>query len=303
MEPTRPKLPGEAIQLYNLFIHGEITRREFVSGVQRFAVGGLTAAAIIEALMPNYARGQQVSRTDERIDAKYEIVPSPKGNGIIKGYLVRPVSADTRNAMPTKLPGILVIHENRGLNPHIEDIARRLALANFMAFAPDGLTTVGGFPGDDYRGGLLFPTIDSQKLTEDFMAAALWLKSHPLCTGKIGVTGFCYGGNIANTLAVRLGPDLAAAVPFYGAVPPADDIQKIRAAILAHHGELDTRLAPTWQGYDIALTAANVPHEGYIYSNAVHGFNCDATPERYNKAAADLAWQRTTDWFKKYVAA
>src|SRR5262245_64676898 len=302
MEAQKPKLPSEAIQLYNLFIHGEISRREFVAGLQRFAVGGLTAATIIEALMPNYAMGQQVSRTDERISASYETVPSPQGNGIIKGYLVRPVSAETRSAMPTKLPGIIVVHENRGLNPHIEDIARRLALANFMSFAPDGLTTVGGFPGDDYRGGLLFSTIDSRKMTEDFIAAALWLKSHPLCTGKIGITGFCFGGNIANTLAVRLGEDLAAAVPFYGAVPSADDIGKIRAAILVHHGELDTRLAGSWPAYDAALTTANVPHEGYIYPNAVHGFNCDATPERYNKAAADAAWQRTTDWFKKYLA-
>jgi carboxymethylenebutenolidase len=303
MEPTKPKVPREAIQLYNLFIHGEIDRREFLTGVQRLAVGGLTAAALVEALMPNYAVGQQVSRTDDRINAEYQSVQSPQGNGIIKGYLVRPVSADTRNATQTKLPGILVIHENRGLNPHIEDIARRLALANFMAFAPDGLTTVGGFPGDDYRGGQLFATIDSQKMTEDFVAAALWLKSHLLCTGKIGVTGFCYGGNIANTLAVRLGPDLAASVPFYGAAPPAGDIGKIQAAILAHHGELDTRLAATWPAYDSALTAANVPHEGYIYANSVHGFNCDATPERYNKAAAKLAWQRTTDWFKKYLSA
>jgi len=201
------------------------------------------------------------------------------------------------------LPGIVVIHENRGLNPHIEDIARRLALANFMAFAPDGLTTMGGFPGDDYKGGQLFARIDSQKMSEDFVAAALWLKSHPLCTGKVGVTGFCYGGNIANALAARLGPDLAAAVPFSGVPPPTEDIPKIQAAILAHHGELDTRLAATWPAYDTALTAANVPHEGYVYANSVHGFNCDATPERYNRAAADLAWQRTIDWFKKYLSA
>jgi carboxymethylenebutenolidase len=303
MEPTRPKLPSEAIQLYNLFIHGEIGRREFLARVQRFAVGGLTAAAIVEALMPNYALGQQVSRSDDRINATYEVVSSPQGNGIIKGYLVRPVSADSRNATQTKLPGILVIHENRGLNPHIEDIARRLALENFMVFAPDGLTTMGGFPGDDYRAGQLFAKVDSQKMTEDFVAAALWLKSNPLCTGKIGVTGFCYGGNIANTLAVRLGPDLAAAAPFYGVPPAPEDVPKIQAAILAHHGELDTRLASTWPAYDSALTSANVPHEGYIYPNSVHGFNCDATPERYNKAAAALAWQRTTDWFKKYVSA
>jgi carboxymethylenebutenolidase len=301
MEPTKPKLPSEAIELYNLFIHGEISRRAFMDGVQRFAIGGLAAATIIEALMPNYALGQQVSKTDDRIKATYETVPSPQGNGSIKGYLVRPVSADTRAATAAKLPGIIVVHENRGLNPHIEDIARRLALANFMAFAPDGLTSLGGFPGDDYKGGQLFSKVDGKKMTEDFVASAMWLKSRADCTGKIGATGFCYGGGISNTLAVRLGADLAAAAPFYGAVPAKDDIPKIKAAILVHHGELDTRLAATWPAYDMALKAANVPHEGYIYPGAVHGFNCDATPERYNKAAADLAWQRTIDWFNKYV--
>jgi carboxymethylenebutenolidase len=301
MESAKPKLPREAVKLYNLFIHGEITRRDFVADVQRFAVGGLTATAIIDALMPNYAQGQQVSRTDDRIHTTYETIPSPQGNGFVKGYLTRPVSADTRNATVSSLPGIIVIHENRGLNPHIEDIARRLALANFMAFAPDGLTSVGGFPGDDYNGGLLFNLIDPQKMMEDFVASALWLKARSDCTGQIGITGFCYGGNVANSMAVRLGPDLLAAVPFYGAVPAASDIPKILAAILVHQGELDTRLAATWPAYDAALTAANVPHDGYIYPNAVHGFNCDATPERYNKTAADLSWQRTIDWFNKYV--
>ena len=302
MEPTKPKLPTEAIILYNRFIHNEISRRDFMDGVQRFAVGGLTAAALVEALMPNYALGQQVSKTDDRIKASYETVPSPQGNGSIKGYLVRPVSADTREARPAKLPGIIVVHENRGLNPHIEDIARRFALANFMAFAPDGLTSLGGFPGDDYRGGQMFTKVDRNKMTEDMVASALWLKARPDCTGKIGATGFCYGGGIANTLAVRLGADLAAAAPFYGGPPTAkEDIAKIKAAILVHHGELDTRLAGTWPAYDAALKSAEVPHEGYIYPGAVHGFNCDATPERYNKAAADLAWQRTIDWFNKYV--
>jgi carboxymethylenebutenolidase len=300
MEPTRPKLPSEAVELYNLFIHGMISRRAFMDGVQKFATVGLAAAAIIEALMPNYALGQQVSKTDDRIKATYETVPSPQGNGSIKGYLVRPVSADTRAQTPSKLPGILVVHENRGLNPHIEDIARRFALANFMAFAPDGLTSLGGFPGDDYKGGQLFNKVDGKKMGEDFVASAVWLKSRADCTGKIAVTGFCYGGGVSNTLAVRLGADLAAAAPFYGNVPAKDDIPKIKAAILVHHGELDTRLAATWPAYDMALTAANVPHEGYIYPGAVHGFNCDATPERYNKAAADLAWQRTIDWFNKY---
>ena len=303
MEPPKPKLPSEAIELYNLFIHGVISRRAFMDGIQRTALGGLAAAAVIEALMPNYAQAQQVPKNDDRIKATYATVPSPQGNGSIKGYLVRPASADTRAETPAKLPGILVVHENRGLNPHIEDIARRFALANFMAFAPDGLTSLGGFPGDDYRGGQMFSKVDGKKMAEDFVAAAMWLKSRPDCTGKIGATGFCYGGGIANTLAVRLGADLAAAAPFYGAVPAKEDIPKIKAAILVHHGELDTRLASTWPAYDMALKAANVPHEGYIYPGAVHGFNCDATPERYNKAAADLAWQRTIDWFNKYVRA
>src|SRR5580765_1364854 len=231
MEPTRSKLPKEAIQLYNLFIHGEISRRAFMDGVQRFAIGGLTAAAIVEALMPNYALGQQVSKTDDRIKATYETVPSPQGNGSIKGYLVRPVSADTRDAMPAKLPGIIVVHENRGLNPHIEDVARRLALVNFMAFAPDGLTSLGGFPGDDYQGGQMFTKVDGKKMFEDFVAAATWLKSRPDCTGKIGVTGFCYGGSMSNNLAVLLGADLAAAAPYYGGVPDAELIPKIKAAI------------------------------------------------------------------------
>jgi carboxymethylenebutenolidase len=301
MNPERPKLPNEAIELYNRYIHGEISRRDFLHGAKRFAVAGLTVGTIVEALMPNYVAAQQVAKTDDRIKASYVTVPSPQGNANIKGYLVRPVSADTRETTIAKLPGILVVHENRGLNPHIEDITRRMALANFMAFAPDALTSLGGYPGDDAKGGELFTKVDNAKKTEDFVAAALWLKSRADCTGKVGVTGFCYGGGISNTLAVRLGADLAAAAPFYGGVPAAADIPKIKAAILVHHGELDTRLAATWPAYDAALKAANVPHEGYIYPGAVHGFNCDATPERYNKAAADLAWQRTIDWFNKYV--
>src|SRR6202162_3844045 len=181
LETTKSKLPAEAVQLYNLFIHGEISRRDFMDGISRYAVGGLAAATIIEALMPNYAQGQQVSKTDDRIKATYETVPSPQGNGSIKGYLVRPVSADTRSATVTKLPGILVVHENRGLNPHIEDIARRMALANFMAFAPDALTSLGGYPGDDAKGGELFTKLDANKRTEDFVAAALWLKARADC--------------------------------------------------------------------------------------------------------------------------
>ena len=301
MEPTKLRVPREAVRLYDLFIHGEINRRDFMDGVQKFAVGGLTAATLVEALMPNYAAGQQVPKNDDRIKASYETVPSPQGNGSIKGYLVRPISADTRSEMPSKLPGVIVVHENRGLNPHIEDIARRFALANFMAFAPDGLTSLGGYPGDDYKGGQMFSKVDGKKMAEDFVAAAMWLKSRSDCSGKITATGFCYGGGVANTLAVRLGADIAAAAPYYGGPPAKDDVAKIKAAILVHHGELDTRLASTWPAYDMALTAANVPHEGYIYPGAVHGFNCDATPERYNKAASELAWGRTINWFNKYA--
>ena len=301
LSTDRPKLPIEAVELYTRYIHGEISRRSFLNGVNKFAVAGLTAGAIVDALMPNYAAAQQVSKTDERIKTSYVSVPSPQGNGSIKGYLVRPASSDTREATPLKLPAILVVHENRGLNPHIEDVTRRLALANFMAFAPDALTSVGGYPGDDNQGGQLFSKVDNAKKTEDFVAAALWLKGRPDCTGKIGVTGFCYGGGISNTLAVRLGADLAAAAPFYGGAPPAADVAKIKAAILVHHGALDTRLAEAYPAYDAALKAANVPHEGHIYPGAVHGFNNDATPERYNKAAADEAWKRTIEWFDKYV--
>jgi carboxymethylenebutenolidase len=301
MELTRPKVPAEAVQLYNLFIHGDMSRRDFMDGIQKLAVGGLAASAMVEALMPNYAAGQQVARNDDRLKTSYETVPSPDGNGSIKGYFVRPISADTREAKPSKLPGILVIHENRGLNPHIEDIARRLALENFMTFAPDGLTSLGGFPGDDYQGGQLFNKIDKKKMFEDMVASAQWLKARADCTGKIGVTGFCYGGSVSNQLAARLGADLSAAAPYYGGPPPADQIPNIKAAILVQHGELDKNTAGTWPAYDKALTAINVPHEGYIYPNAVHGFNCDATPERYNKEAATLAWGRTVGWFNKYV--
>src|SRR5262245_55401512 len=298
MEQTTEKLPAEAVEAYTQYIHGEIDRRTFMSRVNKVAASTVAAAAIVDQLMPNYAAAQQVSPTDARLKTEYATVQSPNGNGSIKGYLARPASAGTN-----KLPAILVVHENRGLNPHIEDVARRLAVANFMAFAPDALTSVGGYPGDDAKGGELFGKVDRPKMTEDFVAAALWLKNRPDSTGKIGATGFCFGGGIANTLAVRLGADIAAVAPYYGAPPMAADVAKIKAAVLVHHGALDTRLAMTWPDYDKQLTAAGVPHEGHIYENAVHGFNNDATPERYNKAAADAAWKSTVDWFNKYVRA
>jgi carboxymethylenebutenolidase len=301
MTPPKEPLPTAAVEAYNLFIHGFISRRAFLSRIQGLAVGGLAAASMVEALMPNYALAQQVSPDDVRIQAQTVTVPSPQGNGSISGYLVRPFSADHEAATSAKLPAVLVIHENRGLNPYIKDVARRLALQNFMTFAPDGLSSLGGFPGDDYHGGQLFSKVDKQKMFEDFVAAAEWVRNRPDCTGKLGAIGFCFGGSTVNQLAVRLGPDLAAGAPFYGAPPPAQDIPKIHAAILVAQGELDKRLAPTWPGYDQALTAANIPHEGYVYPNAVHGFFCDATPERYNREAAELAWTRTLTWFNKYL--
>ena len=296
-------VPIEAIEIYNKYIHDEISRREFMRGVKKFAVAGLSAGAIVQALMPNYALGQQISRDDERITTSYETLPSPDGNGAIRGYLVRPFSADSRRETPSQLPGIVVVHENRGLNPHTEDVARRFALANFMAFAPDALTSVGGYPGDDYQGGQLFREIDNDKKFEDIVASALWLKNRPDCSGKIGVTGFCYGGSVSNQLAVRLGDDLAAAVPFYGGGAAAADVPNIKAAVLVQHGALDTRLVEAWPAYEAALKAANVTYEGHLYQGAMHGFFNDATPERYDEAAATEAWTRTVDWFNRYVRA
>lgn len=295
------RIPAEAVELYTQYIHGDISRRDFFEGVKRFAVAGLTATAVIDALMPDYALGQQVRKDDERIRASYETIPSPMGNGYIKGYFVQPASQYTRDAMPSKLPGILVIHENRGLNPHTEDVARRFALENFMAFAPDALTPFGGYPGDDYQGGQLFAKLDQAKTTQDWVAAARWLKGRPDCTGKIGVTGFCYGGSMSNRLAVLLGDDLAAAAPFYGAAPKTEDIAKIKAAILIHHGALDKNLSGAYPAQEADLKKFNIRYEGHIYPNSVHGFFNDATPERYNKASAEQAWTRTIQWFNQYV--
>src|SRR6202171_3957483 len=241
--------PQELLNLFDRYVHGDIDRRDFLEGAKQYAVGGVTATAICESLRPNYAWAQQVAKDDSRIKTEYATVPSPQGNGSIKGYLVRPATASG------KLPGVLVVHENRGLNPYIEDVARRLATANFMAFAPDGLTSVGGYPGDDEKGGQLFGTVDRPKMTEDFVAAARWVKARPDCTGKIGVVGFCFGGGIANTLAVRMGADLAAAVAFYGAAPPVEDVPKIKAAVLVHHASMDKRLVDGWPEYEAALKA------------------------------------------------
>jgi carboxymethylenebutenolidase len=289
------------VELYTRYIHGEVSRRAFLNGVKRYAVGGLTAGAIVEALMPNYALGQQVRKDDERIKASYETLPSPDGNGYVRGYFVRPFSADTRSETAAKLPGIIVVHENRGLNPHTEDVARRFALENFMAFAPDTLSSVGGYPGDDYKGGQLFAKIDRGKMTQDLVAAARWLKSRPDCNGKIGATGFCFGGGMSNALAVLLGPDLAAAAPFYGAASKPEEVSKIKAAILIHHGALDKTLAEAYPAQEAELKKNNIRYEGHVYPDSVHGFFNDATPERYNKVTAEQAWTRTIAWFNQYV--
>ncbi len=286
--------PQELLNLFDRYIHGDINRRDFLEGAQKFAVTGMTAIGIWESLRPNYAWAQQIPKDDSRIKTEYATAPSPQGNEKIRGYLVRPAKATG------KLPGVLVVHENRGLNPYIEDVARRLGTENYMAFAPDGLTSVGGYPGDDEKGGEAFRKVDRQKMTEDMLAAARWLKARPDCTGVIGVVGFCYGGGIANTLAVRMGSDLAAAVPFYGGPPPAAEVANIKAALLLHFASLDTRIAAGWPAYEEALKANKVTYTAHIYEGANHGFHNDTTP-RYDKAAATLAWQRTLDFFNKYL--
>ena len=287
--------PQELLNLFDGYVHGGISRRQFLDGAQKFAVGGVTAAALLQMLKPNYAWAIQVPPDDKRIRAETQTVPSPQGNGSIKGYLVRP-------ADETKLPAVLVIHENRGLNPYIEDVARRLAVADFIAFAPDALTSLGGYPGDDEKGLALFQQLDRGKMTEDFLAAARSLKSRPDTTGKLGAVGFCFGGGVVNQLAVLMGPDLAAGVPFYGAQPSAADAAKIKGPINAQYGEQDTRITDGWPAFDAALTEAKVPHEGHVYKGANHGFHNDTTP-RYDEAAAKEAWQRTLDWFNKYLRA
>lgn len=288
--------PQELLNLFDRYVHGDIDRRGFFDGAKRFATGGVTVAALFESLRPNYAWAQQVQKDDSRLKTEYVTVPSPKGNENIKGYFVRPAKATG------KLPGVLVIHENRGLNPYIEDVARRLGTENFMAFAPDGLTSVGGYPGDEEKGVAAFGKVDKPKMTEDFIAAAMWLKARPDCTGKIGAVGFCFGGGIVNTLAVRLGSDLSAGVAFYGQQPPAADAAKVKAPLLLHYASLDTRLTGGWPAWEQALKANHVTYEGYVYEAANHGFHNDTTP-RYDEAAAKLAWQRTLAWFNKYLRA
>jgi carboxymethylenebutenolidase len=285
--------PQALLDLFDGYVHGGISRRQFLKRAQKFAVGGVTAAALLQTLKPNYAWAIQVQPDDKRIKAEAATVPSPQGNGSIKGYLVRPATS-------AKLPVVLVIHENRGLNPYIEDVARRLAVADFIAFAPDALTSLGGYPGNDEKGLELFGKLDRAKMAEDFLVAANWLRAQPDSTGKLGAVGFCFGGGVVNQLAVRMGTDLAAGVPFYGAQPSAVDTLKIKTPINAQYGELDARITDGWPAFDAALTEAHVPHEGHIYKGANHGFHNDTTP-RYDEAAAKEAWQHTLDWFNKYL--
>jgi carboxymethylenebutenolidase len=285
------EFPQELLDQFDLYVHGDISRRDFLDRANKYAVGGMTAMAIWESLRPNYAFAQQVPKDDERIKAEYATVSSPQGNGSIKGYYARPAK------VAGKLPAVLVIHENRGLNPYVEDVARRLAVANFLAFAPDGLTSLGGYPGEEEKALALFPKVDGGKMFEDFVASYAWLKARPECSGKMGAVGFCFGGTTVNKLAVRL-PDLAAAVPFYGGQPSAEDTAKIKAPLLIHYASLDTRITSGWPAWEEALKANHITYTAYIYDGANHGFHNDTTP-RYDEPAAKLAWQRTIEFFNK----
>lgn len=291
---TAKDFDQELLELYDFYAHGKISKREFLDRAGKFAVGGLTAAAILSMLSPNYALAEQVSFTDPDIVAEYVTYPSPQGNGTVRGYLVKPAAATG------KLPAVLVVHENRGLNPYIEDVARRLAKAGFLALAPDGLTSVGGYPGNDEKGRELQATVDPEKLMNDFFAGVEWLLVHDGSTGKVGVTGFCYGGGVANACAVAF-PELGGAVPFYGRQPKAEDVAKIKCPLLIHYAALDERINEGWPAYEAALKAAGTRYEAFIYDGVNHGFHNDSTP-RYDAAAAELAWGRTVDFFKANLA-
>ncbi|MEA3212551.1 MAG: carboxymethylenebutenolidase [Chthoniobacter sp.] len=289
---TASEFHQEVLDLYDDYAHGRVDRRGFLQRVSKFAVGGLTATAILEALSPNYAFAQQIAKEDKRIDTNYEEYPSPKGAGKMRGYLAKP------SGEGKKVPGVLVIHENRGLNPYIEDVARRVAVEGFLAFAPDALTPLGGYPGNDEDGKTLQAKRNPDEITEDFIAAAQWLQQQPGCDGKIGVVGFCFGGGMANTLAVRLPDVITAAVPFYGRQPAAADVPKIKASLLLHYAGLDQRVNEGWPAYEAALKENGIRYTAHLYPEVNHGFHNDTTP-RYDEAAAKLAWTRTIEFFKK----
>jgi len=290
---TAKDFSPELLELYDYYAHGKINRRQFLDRAAAFTAFGLTASAVLASLSPNYALAQQVEFTDPDIVAEYVTYPSPKGHGQVRAYLVRPAKASG------KLPAVVVVHENRGLNPYIEDVARRVAKAGFIALAPDGLSSVGGYPGNDEKGKDLQQTVDPEKLMNDFFAAIEWMMKHDASTGKVGITGFCYGGGVANAAAVAY-PELAAAVPFYGRQAKAEDVPKIKAPLLIHYGELDTRINEGAAAYEQALKAAGKTYEAYVYPGCNHGFHNDSTP-RYDDAAARLAWDRTLAWFNKYL--
>ncbi len=279
--------------LFDAYVHGGIDRRTFLDKASRFAVGGVTALMLLEQLSPKFLEAQVIRPEDERIQQEYVEYPSPKGYGTMRGYLARPAGSG-------KAPGILVIHENRGLNPHIEDIARRMAVDGFVAFAPDALFPLGGYPGDEEKAREVFPKLDQAKTREDFIAAAQVLKARPECTGKIGSVGFCYGGGMVNFLATKLGADLSAGVAFYGSAPDLADVPNIKAPLLIQSAETDARINASWPDFEAALKAAGVKHERFVYAGTQHGFNNDTTP-RYDAAAAKLAWERTLAFFRANV--
>jgi len=281
--------PPDVLKLFDGYVHGVINRREFLDRAAKYAVGGFTAAAMLESLSPNFALAQQVPKTDSRIHAEYLPYPSPEGSGTMRGYFARPANASR------KLPGVVVIHENRGLNPYIEDVARRLAVENYVAFAPDALAPVGGYPGDEEKARQLFASLDQKKMMEDLHAAVPFLKSRAECNGSIGAVGFCFGGGVANGMAVRF-PDLGAAVPFYGRQPSAADTAKIKAPLLIHYAGEDAGINAGWPAWEEALKKDKVRYTAYIYPGAQHGFHNDTTP-RYDEASAKLAWSRTLAFF------
>ncbi|NWA01737.1 YghX family hydrolase [Pseudomonas gingeri] len=291
---TAKDFAPELLELYDYYVHGKINRREFLDRAAKFTLGGMAAASVLAALSPDYALAEQVPFTDPDIVAEYITYPSPNGHQQVRAYLVRPAKATG------KVPAVVVVHENRGLNPYIEDVARRVAKAGFVALAPDGLSSVGGYPGNDEKGVALQKTVDPEKLMNDFFAAIEWLIGHDATTGKVGITGFCYGGGVANAAAVAY-PELSAAVPFYGRQPKAEDVPGIKAPLLLHYAELDKGITDGWPAYEHALKAAGKTYEVHIYQGVNHGFHNDSTP-RYDEAAAKLAWDRTVGWFRRYLA-
>jgi carboxymethylenebutenolidase len=290
---TAKDFSPQLLELYDFYAHGIISRREFLDRAAKYTVGGVTAMSVLASLSPDYALATQVEFTDPDIAAEYIMYPSPNGHGEVRGYFVKPANATG------KLPGVVVVHENRGLNPYIEDVARRVAKAGFIALAPDGLTSVGGYPGNDDKGRELQRQVDPTKLMNDFFAAIEFLTAHEATTGKIGITGFCYGGGVSNAAAVAY-PELRAAVPFYGRQADVADVPRIQAPLLLHFGELDTRINEGWPAYEAALKEHNKVYEAYIYPGANHGFHNDSTP-RYDEEQAKLAWDRTIEWFNKYL--